>query len=268
MIQNVINENYEKDIIASVGKATSLLLLFKDSSTEELSIKEISEKLIMPKATVSRIVATLIKSNFLEQNEENKKYKLGINLYILGNRYQSIHRLEKIGHSYLEKIVKEFGESVSISVLNNSKSVIVDKIDGVQSIRAVSEIGVQNPLHCSGSGKVFLAYLKPEEYRNVIQQITPLKAYTAYTIIDSDKLLENISLVLKRGYAYDDEEIHSGQTCIAAPVYNHLNRVCAAITVSGPKERIHEKGIDSIGNKLRVYCNELSKEMGCTLYTE
>jgi IclR family transcriptional regulator, KDG regulon repressor len=268
MVENVKNKNSEKDIIASVEKAASLLLLYKDSFTEELSIKEISEKLIMPKATVSRIAATLVRSNFLEQNDENKKYKLGINVYILGNRYQTVHVLEKIGHSYLEKIVKKFGESASISIFNKTESVIVDKVDGVYSIRVVSQIGIQNPLHCSGSGKVFLAYLKSEECRKVIKQISPLKAYTPYTITDSDQLLENISHVQERGYAYDDEEIHSGQTCISAPVYDHLNKVCAAITVSGPKERIHEKGIDNIGNQLKVYCNLLSKEMGCTLYTK
>lgn len=256
----------EKDIIASVEKSASLLMLYKDSFTEELSIKEISQKMEIPKTTAFRVATTLVKNNFLEQNNENKKYSLGINTYILGNRYLSIHTLEKVGHSYLEEIVKELGESASISVFDKTESVIVDKIDGVHSIRVVSQIGLRNPLHCSGSGKVYLGYLEPEDCRNVIRQISPLKAHTPYTITDPEKLFENVSAVRDRGYSYDDEEIHSGQICISAPVYDHFNKVYAAITVSGPKERILCKGIDNIGKQLMGHCEQMSKELGCTKY--
>jgi len=254
-----------KDIIASIEKATSLLMLYKDSSIEELSIKEISQMLEIPKTTAFRIVSTLVMSDFLEQNPENSKYKLGINVYILGNRYLSIHTLEKVGHSYLEKVVKEFGESVSISIMDKMESVVIDKLDGVHSIRVVGQIGKRNPLHCSGSGKVFLGCMEPEERRNIIQAISPLKVFTPYTITDPDKLFENVSLVRKLGYIYDDEEIHLGQICISAPIYNCFNKVCAAMTVSGPKERIIEKGIDNIGRYLMKSCNKMSREMGCTL---
>lgn len=268
MNEHTQDNNSEKDIISSIQKAGSLLMLFRESFTEELSIKEISVKLDIPKTTAFRIATTLVTSNFLEQNSENKKYSLGINIYILGSRYLSIHKLEKVGHSYLEKIVKEFGESASICIFDKTESVIVDKLDGVYSICVVSQIGLRNPLHCSGSGKVFLGYLEPEECKNVIRQISPLKAYTPYTILDSVELFENVSLVRERGYAYDDEEIHCGQICISAPVYDHFNKVCAAITVSGPKERILRKGIDSIGKQLIENCDRMSKEMGCTLNME
>jgi Transcriptional regulator len=268
MVENLQDRNSDKDIIASIDKAASLLMLFKDSFTEELSIKEISERLDVPKTTAFRIATTLLRSSFLEQNDENKKYSLGINVYILGDRYLSIHTLEKVGHSYLEKIVKELGESASISVFDKNETVIVDKMDGVYSVRVVSQIGVRNPLHCSGSGKVFLGYMELEERKKTIDMISPLKAYTPYTILDSDKLFENVSLVRERGYAYDEEEIHSGQVCVSAPVYDRFNKVCAAITVSGPKERILKKGIDNIGKQLIKNCNKMSKEMGCTIFAD
>lgn len=268
MNENLNEIEYSRDIIASVEKAANLLLLFQNGQIEELGIQEISKLLSVPKTTAHRIATTLLRSKLLAQNEESRKYRLGINTFILGNRYIDAHSLEKISRDHLEKIMRRLGESASVSVLNEDCSVIVDKMDGLHSVRAISQIGTRSPLHCSGSGKIFLAYMSEDCRKEMLTKLVPLERLTPFTITDPALLLENLRGVTERGYTYDDEEIHRGQICISAPIYNRDSEVCAAVTVSGPKERLLRKGIEYIGTQLMGFCMEMSMEMGYVPDTE
>jgi IclR family KDG regulon transcriptional repressor len=252
----------EADKIASVEKAMNMLMLFEDPYVFELSIQQMSKSLAIPKSSAHRLASTLVKVQFLGHNEETKNYYLGIKNYILGSKYKSVMTLEKVAKPFLEEMVRKSGESVSLSRLEGTETVIVDKLDGVYSMRVVSQIGKHNPLHCTGSGKVFLAYATEEEKQRLLDKIQPLTAITDKTITDISLFIRNLADVRTRGYAFDDEEVFIGQTCISAPIFDSENNVLAAMTVSGPKERIHSKGIDNIGRELAIITNAIAEQMG------
>ena len=233
----------DANIIASVEKAAALLMLFcKAGAAEELSIQEIATQLQIPKTTAHRLASTLVRSHLLEQNPETKKYLLGFSNRLLGDRYMASHKLERIIPRHLKELVQMFGESVSAAVRDRHETVIYEKLDGTHALRATTQIGSRNPMHCTGSGKVFLSHMPEYECRELLESQLPLRPYTPYTITDIDALMENLEAMRERGYAYDVEEIHRGQTCISAPVFDSDGQVCTAITVSGPKDRIERPG--------------------------
>jgi len=259
----------DANIIGSVEKAAALLMLFcKSGAAEELSIHEMATLLQVPKTTAHRLASTLVRSHLLEQNPETKKYLLGFSNRLLGDRYMASHKLERIIPRHLKELVQMLGESVSAAVLDKHETVIYEKLEGTHALRATTQIGSRNPLHCTGSGKVYLSYMPVYERRELIEQLLPLRPYTPYTITDPDKLMENLEAMRARGYAYDEEEIHRGQTCISAPVFDRDGQVCTAITVSGPKERIDRKGVETIGTQLRDYCLSISRSLGYVSHTE
>lgn len=57
-------------------------------------------------------------------------------------------------------------------------------------------------------------------------------ALTERTIVDPDRLRDELDLVLTQGYAVDDEEIAPGLRCLAVPLRNGDGAVIAAISVS------------------------------------
>lgn len=250
------------DIIGSVEKAMRMLMLFEEPQVYELSIHQMSQLLDLPKSSAHRLASTLVKMKFLNHNAESKNYCLGIKNHVLGAKYLSVMTLEKVSKPFLEAMVRKYGESVSLSRLDATETVIVDKLDGVHSMRVISQIGKRNPLHCTASGKVFLTFSDDDEKKIMLERIQPLRAITEKSITDIDLLLINLSQVRTRGYAYDDEEIFIGQTCIAAPIYDNRGLVCAAMTVSGPRERIHIKGIHNIGMDLIAVTSEISTQLG------
>ena len=64
---------------------------------------------------------------------------------------------------------------------------------------------------------------------------------TENSISDIETLQAEIDQVRKRGWAMDQEEYAPGAYCIGAPIYNHEGHIIAALTVSGPSERIKER---------------------------
>ena len=64
---------------------------------------------------------------------------------------------------------------------------------------------------------------------------------TPYSIVTAQQLLENLEGVRRNGYACDADESELGLTCYAAPLFGVGDRVEAAISASGPTERMKSK---------------------------
>lgn len=95
-------------MIQSIVKANDILRLFIDN--EDLGISEIVELTGMSKSTVHDTVSTLVKLNYLTQNNYNKKYLLGHTLMELGYVYNSrntiVNSTYEIGKTYLRNLIR------------------------------------------------------------------------------------------------------------------------------------------------------------------
>ena len=73
-------------IVQSVARALTMISCFANDT--ELGISEIAERMDLSKSTTYGLVNTLTAFGYLEQTE-NKKYRLGLKLFELGNLVQS-----------------------------------------------------------------------------------------------------------------------------------------------------------------------------------
>ena len=77
--------------------------------------------------------------------------------------------------------------------------------------------GTAHPCHCTAAGKLFLASLSPEGLEGWLQR-NPLLPYTTRTIIQPDRLREEIRRTRERGYGIIEEEYADGVSVLAVPV--------------------------------------------------
>jgi DNA-binding IclR family transcriptional regulator len=108
---------------------------------------------------------------------------------------------------------------------------------------------------------VLLAHLSPGERRDLLAG-RPLERRTAKTITSLRRLEVEMARVLARGYAVDDEELHEGVLCVAAPVRDHAGEVVAAISVSMLKARVTAARVEKIGQEVVHTAAIISGEMG------
>ena len=223
--------------IKVLQKSFRLLELFSEE-TPELSISEITEKLKYNKTTLFRIISNLEEEGYLDKDPETNRYRLGIKLYLLGSIIKPHLYLKATAKPILNKLNLESGETVHLAVLHKGEALYVDKIESKRALRVVvSQVGRKLPAHCSGVGKVLLAYLPMDQLEAIVAE-KGLPPFTLNTITTLNQLKNELSQIVKRGYAHDNEEIELGLKCVAAPVF-FGERAVAAVSISVPGERFN-----------------------------
>ena len=241
--------------IKVLQKAFRLLELFYEQ-VEELSATEITEKLQYNKTTVFRIISNLEEEGYLEKNPETGKYRLGMKLFFLGSLVRPYRHLKSTAKPLLRSLNQQTGETVHLAVLHKNKALYLDKIESNHNVRVVvSQVGQKLPAHCSGVGKVLLAYLPEDNVKQAVEE-TGLPSFTQNTITTWNQLSLELEKVRSQGFAQDNEEIEMGLKCVAAPVFLD-NQVVAALSVSVPKDRF-DKTPHDITHMVVQAANELS----------
>ena len=133
--------------IQSVERAFSILELFQEGGAPERSVKEISEALGLNKSTTFGLINTLTNLGYLQQNEENQKYVLGLKLLSFSNAVKVQNIIIRSVHPYLEQISRKYGETVHCAVGQKGGVIYVDKVEATGSIYISTQIGTRNDLH-------------------------------------------------------------------------------------------------------------------------
>lgn len=246
-----------KNSIQSVSRAIEILKLFEDN--DELGVTEISKGAGLHKSTAFGLISTLEMYHLLEKNDTSDKYRLGIEIFRLGTKVNS--DLRHMAYPYLEKLVTLYSETVNLVVLEYPNVVYMEKVESSHSMRISTSIGETRPLYCTAVGKILLAQMTEEQINHYLDTV-PLKRYTPNTIVDSAILTEHLASAKKAGYAFENEELEPGLSCVAAPITNHMGKAFAAISISGPSSRMDEIQRSQIGNTISRFSMELSAKLG------
>ena len=135
--------------------------------------------------------------------------------------------------------------------------------DSPHPLRAASRPGFLAELHCSSTGKVFLAYLHRARLAEIIAE-SPPTARTPLTLTSLPAIRKEVDLTRKRGFSLDNEEFNPGVRCLAAPVFAADGTVAAAIGITAATVRFPKERIPEMAAKVQAVAGELSRLMGYT----
>ena len=253
----------DKYIIPNLSKACRLLSFLSDHP-KGVSMIRIEKELDLPKTTAFRILKTFCMSEMA--------CKMG-NLYFPGSELvriglQSLHgtKLREKGIPVLQDLTARTQMTSHIAIPSGGYSLILEVSDSPSPVRVASRPGSLVDLHCSSTGKVFLAYLFAAKLDELFTGQSLLRR-TDNTITDKDKLRLHLETICRLGYAVDDEEYHAGVRCLACPVRDMQNQVVAAIGITGPSAEVTHIAIPGLANKVIESANELSKSLGYSIKT-
>ncbi|MCL2322206.1 MAG: IclR family transcriptional regulator [Oscillospiraceae bacterium] len=246
--------------VQSVEKALMIMDMLANSKNE-ISLTEISKKLGWPKSTIHGLISTLRDFGYVDQSSLTGYYKLGIRLFELGNLVAKNWDVREIARPYMYKINHILGETVQLATEDNGEVLYLDKLESNQILRIVSEIGARLPIHCSGLGKVLLAYMPLKDAKRIISS-KGMKAMTNRTITNWDDLEKELIKIKKNGYAIDDREIMDSLKCVAVPIFNSENVVKFSISVSGINTSITGEHLKHAIELLVESAKDISRSLG------
>jgi len=246
--------------IQSVARALTILDVLADARGE-LALHEIAERVGLPKSTAHGLISTLKDYGYIEQCGFTAKYRLGLRLFEVGSVVALGWEVRTVAAPYIQKLLDEMRETVHLAILDNYEVLYIDKRESSESLRIASQVGMRLPAHCTGVGKVLLAYLTPEMRKEVIAA-KGLPRYTQNTLTDAASLEAQLCRVREDGYAVDNQEIMDSLKCVAAPVRDQGGKVVSAISLSGPISRMQGERFQKVIRIVTETAEEISANLG------
>ena len=218
-------------VLASLSKGLNLLLKLREAKAP-MSLSEISRALGMNKVTALRVLVTLEKFHFVEKDPVQKTYQIGSSAFYVGSGFISEGKQKRI-FDVMRKLVSELRHTVTLSVLDGSSVLFVERVDGTERVKVTVNIGSRTPAYSSAAGKALLAGLRDEEIRKRLKNVR-FERVLAKTRVRIDDVLEDIQRVRMSGYATNNEESTEGLLAIAVPVRSPSGEHVAALGAAFP----------------------------------
>jgi DNA-binding IclR family transcriptional regulator len=237
-----------------------ILLRYIVDNPGGLSIREASRNLGYSPATVQTLIQALQTQGYVVQDKETERYHLGSEAVQLGLAALSRLNLRRIAHPHLERLSEQSQETALLAIARGNHAIYVDKVVSPQPIRMDAPLGVQRPYNCTAVGKILLTDQSDEK----IEQLAIKGVFeqrTDRSITDVVSLRSEIEKVRQQGHALDHGEYTAGLHCVAAPIYNHEGNLVAALTISGPAERL-TTDLEGIIRMTKDTALAISEEMG------
>lgn len=226
-----------------------------------MTVSEIHRDLRLPLSSAAAILYTLETVGYIERHPETSRYNLGTKLFSFSRRLGDQLDLTGRCHSLLADLASETGLTSHIAVLRDGESVYVDRVPGSGLIQFSSYIGMSWPLHASGVGKAFLAFLPREESQRILKNLQ-LTKITSRTISQRSRLAKQLESFRREGFAWEIGEGDAGAACVAAPVFGRDGAVVAAVSVAGSVQQIGEENAPSLGAVAKRFAELMSARIG------
>ncbi len=243
--------------IQSVDRALSILEFL--SKYGESSVTEIAENMQVHKSTVFRLLATLELRGFVTQETDRGKYRLGLGLVHLASAVTADFELIRLAKPICEQLCNTTQETVNLGVLEQDYVLNIDQVIGTANVVTYNWVGQRNPINCTSTGKVLLAFLSEKVQRQAL--ITSSKC-TPNSHTDARELLKELQKIKETGYAFTLEELELGLNAVAAPIFDSTGKAIAAVSISGPSYRLGEAQIHEFGSLAKQAGLKISGKLG------
>jgi DNA-binding IclR family transcriptional regulator len=238
----------------AVERASALLSLIVESGAPR-TFSSLVDELGLAKSTTSRLLQALERSRLVHRDRSGA-FRPGALFSLHAARPSALHDLAELARPTMEHLSAQSRETVNLAMARGGQLVVIDQVDSRYLIGATNWVGVDVPAHCTALGKVLYAYgalaLPPGH----------LERRTAHSPVDRAQFEHALVEVRRRGWAASLDELELGLTAVGAPVRSVDGAVVAAVSVSGPTNRINDFGITRLGDLLVAELRGLSALLG------
>lgn len=222
---------------------------------------EVSRRLEIPKSSASYILRALERHGYLRRERLTGKYKLGFKVLNLSHRVLMGLDIREVALPVLGQLVERSHLTAHLAILDHGEAVYIEKVEAPGFIKMDTWVGRRLEIHSTGVGKALVAHLPEAEVKAIVKE-RGLKKLTPRTITVYSTFVHELERVRAQGYAVDDEENSLGVRCVAAPVFDSLGKVEAAVGVSGTTSQIDNASLPKIADLVKETARKISQQLG------
>jgi DNA-binding IclR family transcriptional regulator len=204
--------------IGVLDKAVGVLRVV---AAEPCGLAELCERTGLPRATAHRLAVGLEVHGLLHRGSDGR-WSPGPTLAELAAG--GADPLLEAAAAVLPRLRDITGESVQLYRRDGSQRICVATAEPASGLRDTVPVGSRLPMTAGSGAKVLAAWAEPAIQRALLSDAT----FTERVLLD----------VRRRGWAQSVAERESGVASVSAPVRDGSGQVVAAVSVSGPVDRI------------------------------
>jgi IclR family pca regulon transcriptional regulator len=227
-------ERGERDYVMALEKGLAIIEAF-GQLRGSASLTQLSEVTGHTKASVRRSLHTLCHLGYATQ--DGRQFQLAARALRLGSAFVVSDALTRLAQPILETTAERTKESASIAVLDSQDSVFVARATHRRSLSVGLGVGARLPAYASSTGRVLLGG-QPRDWVRFMLNRMGRPALTVKTITSLPKVLQQVDLAQRQGYALCDQELEIGLRSIAVPILDRRGRTIAAMSLSVATSRM------------------------------
>ncbi len=232
--------------------------------TRPVPTMTIARECAIPKSSAHHLLNVMRARNFVTYYEAERAWGLGVSVFEIGSAYLRSEPLQRLGRHILQELTQRTGETSHLAMLHGTEVLYIDKEQPTGfAPKLVTEIGVRLPAHLTAVGRAILAELAEAQVRALYAN-QPLVQRTGQGPTSIDALLRDLEEIRRRGYAFDNEMVTPGISCVACPVFSHEGVPVAALGVTFVAAQRAAEDVELAARLVRETSERLSGSLGYT----
>ncbi|MCB1337635.1 MAG: IclR family transcriptional regulator [Maritimibacter sp.] len=196
----------------TISRAVSILQALAERPGA--SFGQLAKMTGLPRSTVQRLIGVMNKEGLVTKAFGQQGAYLGMELARLGARVQIDARA--LLRPFMEQLQTKIGDNIDLTTLDDGRVFVVEQIASNETIRVISYVGKQHPVHCTANGKAHLSMLDRDAARALIGPAP--EACTPRTLTDPAAILDAVDRARGLGLFADSDEYQEGASALAVPL--------------------------------------------------
>jgi DNA-binding IclR family transcriptional regulator len=234
----------------SIGRAA--LLLRAVGTLGEAGLADVVVHSGLAKPTVRRILRALMEAGLVEQDAATRRYRLGVETYVLGQLSASRFGVHRLALDGLHRLARISEDTAFLSVRRGFAALCLHREEGQYPIRThVLNPGHRHPLGVGAAGLAMLAALDDDEAEGVLQTNAAeiAGAFPGVTVADTRRRL---AMARRTGWSLNPGLVFPGSWGIAVAVRDPRGEPVAALTLAAIEPRLQPERQATLGRLLRA----------------
>jgi DNA-binding IclR family transcriptional regulator len=208
------------------------VLAFLGTQSSPVPAAAISQHVGLPKSSTYHLLNVMLDRGFVTHFPEERAWSLGGAAREIGTGHARTPSLERAARPLLRRLAATTSDTALLCVLLGTDALVIARSDPEgQPLPQAPRVGERLPAHLSAFGRATLM-IDPEQVRSLFPAVWTLPTVNGKGPRRRSELMELLERSRSAGYAMDDAEARQSVSAIAAPVFDHLGYVVAAIGVS------------------------------------
>lgn len=220
----------------TLARGLALLSALGDAEDGD-TVSGLADATDLDRAVLYRLLETFTEEGYVTRDPDTRKYRLGLAVLELGVKAGRGLEVRRLAGPALKALVEETGETACLAVRDRDDMVVVEVQEPAERVVSINyRVGYRHALGVSAHGRALLAFL-PDGAKD-----------------------PKLQAVRQRGVAYTRDELETGASGVAAPVFDHQGKAVAAVGIVAPTARLPEP--ETVALRVLRTAREISERLG------